>query len=88
MTKSMPNKDIADKLTAYFETQDPKVVARALAGAQIDYHRMSILEDLPVKERNRFWKRVRINAKSLEEFLRNGGSEDLIVKHLPPKEKA
>ena len=74
----MTNKELMKRLTAYFLTQDPKTVARLLANAFLDFHRINTLDSLPTKETECLLKRIELNSKNLQRFARGEGmNEDL-----------
>lgn len=76
----MKNKEVLDKLQYYYLTQcDPQVVARALASAMIDYHRLTDLENLPEKELKCLEQRIVLNATELESFIEHGPTGTLKI---------
>lgn len=76
------NKEVSDKLTEYFLTQDPEVVARILAANMIDLNRLYHFELLEDDERENLFRRLDHNIGQLEEFIKNGPMSDLKATHL------
>ena len=68
----MSNKDLLDKLTEYLLTQDVKVICRALANAMLDQHRIHNLIRLDPGTKIHLFKRIKLNAESLDDFYKNG----------------
>lgn len=71
------NKEIINKLTKYFVTQDKEVVARCLASMMIDFNRIFHLKTLPADEKALLNARVIANVLSLRKFIKQGPSGDL-----------
>ena len=71
------NKEIMDKLQAYFITQDPKVVAKVLASWMIDFNRFMNIETLPEEERDNLIKRMVLNHQELIDFIMNGPKRNM-----------
>lgn len=64
----MKNKEIIDKLTAYYLKQDPKVVGRVLASLQLDLYRLSIFEFLSEQEQDCLMARCEHNNKEFRKL--------------------
>ena len=69
---TVTNKELMDKLSAYLETQDMKIVCRALANAFLDYHRIHNPDQMDADEAVRLFKRIKLNAEQLSDFAING----------------
>ncbi len=81
--KSISNKEVIDRLIEYLLTQDPKIVARSLANAMIDFNRMYHLLDLPLNERNNLLNRIEKNSKEVRRFAEHGPDGDLKLHNIP-----
>lgn len=68
----MKNKELIDRLQAYFLTQDPNVVARILANYMIDMHRLCCVWEIPEEEQENLACRMSINSEKLQDFAKNG----------------
>jgi hypothetical protein len=68
----MNNKDVIDKLQAYFLQQDPQVLTRLTANMMVDFHRLYSIESLPFEEVECLFQRIERNALSLRDFVENG----------------
>ena len=66
------NKELIDKLHAYFLEQDPNLVAKLLAGIMLDIHRFNNLEVLSDEESDSLIERSTRNSLQLIDFARNG----------------
>jgi len=75
----MNNKDLIDKLQAYLLAQNPEIVARLLANAMVDFHRLYTIEHLPFDEVDCLFQRIEQNAKSLREFSQKDTHEPLTM---------
>jgi len=75
----MENKEIMDKLAAYFITQDPAVIARLAASLLIDINRIWHVENLQEEEMESLVERMEINLAQLNEFILNGPQQDLKI---------
>lgn len=73
------NKEVIDKLTEYFITQDKKTIARSLANMMIDLNRIFYLKTLPEDEKALLNARVIANVLSLRRFIENGPEGDLTL---------
>ena len=82
----MNNKDIIIRLIDYLLTQDPKIVARLLANAMLDYYRIAYPHLLTKEEHERLMLRIHYNAQSYADFAKNGAQGDLIVENMAPKD--
>lgn len=67
----MTNKEVINKLTEYYLTQDPKVVCRFLANCMIDINRFLNIDSLPIKEGEQLVERAMINMKAVKEYLKD-----------------
>lgn len=81
------NKEISDKMTAYFLTQDPEIVARILAANMIDLNRLYHFELLEDDERESLFRRLDHNIEQLQEFIKSGSTSDLTIGHLKYKDE-
>jgi hypothetical protein len=75
----MDNKQVIEKLTEYFMTQDKHLIARGLAGAQLDFYRYNKWDSLPTTELVCLHERTRLMAEEFEKFVRNGPDGDLKI---------
>ncbi len=73
----MENKEIAEKLIAYFLTQSHKDIATALALMSIDFTRIANADTLPEKELQSLYYRIQLQSKQLQDFVQNGAKGDL-----------
>lgn len=73
----MTNKELIEKLQAYFLKQDPKVVTRILANMYIDVNRWSNSHKLSVREKNLLKLRASLNNMELEKFALDDNPEPL-----------
>lgn len=73
----MDNKEIIKKLTDYYLTQDPKIVARALANCIIDIHRIVHYHELPESKAISLNARLLLNSASFDKFILEGCDEDM-----------
>jgi hypothetical protein len=73
----MNNKEIIDKLQAYYLTQDPALIARLCACFMIDMNRLITMADLPERELECLLARIKMHSEDLWDFIRNGPSGDL-----------
>lgn len=73
----MENKEVIDKLQAYFLEQDHELIARMAAALLVDLHRMATFGLLPEDERQSLVERVRKNSIELEAFIKKGPSSGL-----------
>jgi hypothetical protein len=73
----MDNKQVIQKLVDYYVTQDPAMVARALANALVDFNRFANLPHLPDEERECLFARLKANCDELQDFIANGPRCDL-----------
>lgn len=64
------NKELIDKLQAYFLEQDPKDIARGLANMMIDIHRIVTYENLSEDQKNSLKFRMAANTEELKEFIK------------------
>jgi len=71
------NKEVIEKLTAYYCTQDIAVVSRALACAMIDFNRISHLNSLDKEERDNLILGIKKNAEALKKFVKDGPDGNL-----------
>lgn len=74
---TITNKEIIENLVKHFLDSDPKEVARALAAAMIDFHRMRTFERLPHAEQACLLKRMDANDKELMDFIKDGPKNKL-----------
>lgn len=75
----MNNEILMAKLTEYYLSQPPELVARALAGAMLDICRIRRLSELPEDEIACLLERIDKNANEVYKFAKNGPSGDLKV---------
>lgn len=75
----MTNKTLMAKLVAYYVSQPPELVARALAGAMLDICRIRKMSELPESELASLIERIDKNAIEVQKFAKNGPSGDLKV---------
>ncbi len=73
----MTNKELIDKLQAYFLKQDPKVVTRILANMYIDINRVFNVEQLPDQELISLQSRMELNHNELQKFALDENPEPL-----------
>lgn len=66
------NKEIIDSLEQYFLLQDPKIIARALAGMMIDINRLINIGSLNLSEKVILISRLTANGSELMKFIENG----------------
>ena len=71
----MNNKEVIDKLTAYFITQDPRQIALALASTMVDMHRLLLFRELDPEEKESLRVRCAANSEELIRFLNKGPRE-------------
>lgn len=64
----MTNKELIDKLEAYFLNQEPATVCRVLANMMIDMNRMCNISKLPMHERLSLFERCKLNDQQLSQF--------------------
>lgn len=69
---TISNKEVIDKLQAYFIAQDPNEIARAFAGMMLDIHRIVIMDELPDGEAINLKNRMILNSQALMDFVKNG----------------
>lgn len=81
------NKEVIDKLTEYFITQDKKTIARSLANMMIDFNRIFYLKSLPEDERVLLNARIIANMLALRKFIKDGPDGDLILYNMGGEEK-
>jgi hypothetical protein len=70
------NKKLIEELIEYFNSQDTKVINRALANMMIDMHRIQNSEHLPENELCSLMLRMKHNNEQLEIFSKNGPISD------------
>jgi hypothetical protein len=76
----MNNKEVMDRLTEYYLTQDPKLVARALASQMVDLHRIWHMLELPEAEMHSLHERCEMNLIELDRFLEDDSRRNLKFK--------
>ena len=77
------NKEIIDKLIAYYRKQDIEVIYRMLANAQIDYNRLDMFDMLDKEEKALLLTRIGFNARALRKFVKEGdGGQPLVLKNV------
>lgn len=81
----MTNKELVRKLSRYFETQDPRIVAYLLACSQLDHYRLSVFESLPEEEADCLIERLEKNNQELMKFAKNGPSGKLTFENWNPQ---
>lgn len=69
---TISNKEVIDKLEAYFVEQDSRAIARAFAGMLLDIHRVVMIEQLPDGEAINLKNRMILNSQALMDFVKNG----------------
>ncbi len=72
------NKEVIRKLSDYFLTQNPGIVARVLANCMIDFHRIRNLDELPENEKDSLTFRIDANSQAVVDFVNNGPQGDLV----------
>ena len=81
----MTNKELIEKLQAYFLKQDPKVVTRILANMFIDVNRVFHYDSLSDQELISLHSRMALNHNELQTFALDENPEPLkyfnVVKH-------
>lgn len=83
----MTNKEVVEKLEAYFNAQDPKVVAQAAAGMSIDLNRFLNFDQLDKDEQEDLIRRTREWSKSTGDIANGTDTSFLIVRsHLDETE--
>jgi hypothetical protein len=75
----MDNKEVIDRLQAYYLTQDPSVVARALASILIDMNRLKHFGELGDKEAQCLEIRLNLMMDELQDFVKNGPRHDMKI---------
>jgi len=70
------NKEVIEALQSYYLTKDPKLVARALANACVDYNRIANAESLPKNEFDLLCLRIQKNSECLQKFSKSGPAGD------------
>jgi hypothetical protein len=75
----MDNKQVIERLTEYFMTQDKHIIARCLANSLLDFHRYYNWDSLPQPELECLLERTRLKSKELEKFVRSGPVGDLKI---------
>jgi hypothetical protein len=75
----MDNKEVMDRLQAYYLTQDPSVVARALASILIDMNRLKHFGELADKEAQCLEIRLNLMMDELQDFVKNGAKHDMKI---------
>ena len=74
----MTNKEVIDKLQAFYLTQDPEKVARICANFAVDLNRFLHVDDLDDDEKEDFLGRIAFNVGEIYKFSRG---EDLDIRH-------
>lgn len=74
---TVSNKELIKRLSDYFVKCDPEVVAKTLAGAMVDFHRIRTVLDLPEEERECLFERLEHNDNELVKFAKNGPTSEL-----------
>lgn len=65
----MTNEEVMQKLSTYFLTQDPKIIARLASSLLIDIHALYNIKELQRDKQEALLKRVKDNIQTLHEFL-------------------
>lgn len=68
----MRNREIIYKLTQYFLTQDPSIVAKSLACMMIDLNRLKNMHTLGLEEKVSLFARLDANLAELQRFAKKG----------------
>ncbi len=76
------NKEVIDDLQAYFLKQDPKDIARTLAGLMIDFQRFVNYENLGKNEQECLLFRMQKNVEELQRFIREGPRDNDTFKYI------
>ncbi len=78
--KKISNKEVMERLQEYFLKQDPAIIARALAGAMIDFNRFYYIDQISDDEEENLFFRLGKNCQGLQEFIEQfileGSSKD------------
>lgn len=74
---SITNKEIIDKLQAYYLKQDPKEVARVLAALTIDISRFATFNDLDDEAKASLIYRTNLNHNQLVKFIKDGDEKPM-----------
>lgn len=75
----MNNKEVIEKLKAYYLTQDHETVCHALASLVVDVHRVVNCEKLPEKEFRCLEWRLNKMSEELEKFVKDGPKGELVI---------
>ena len=66
------NKEIIEKLIAYYKKQDVDIIYRVLANCMIDFNRLDTIDKLPIEEKTMLQLRIKLNAQELRKFVKEG----------------
>lgn len=81
----MDNKEAIERLTEYYLTQDPAIICKALASAQIDINRFMTANQLDEKQRKCLIYRSRLLIKEIQKFLKNGPKGNIKIHNITIK---
>lgn len=75
--KDISNKEVMDRLEAYFLAKSsPQKTARALGALMVDMNRLMVFSELPKFERDNLYARMVLNSKELENFIEDPSASE------------
>jgi hypothetical protein len=79
VVKVMNNKEVVEKLIAYYRQQDVELIYRILANFQIDFNRLDNMDQLGEEEKCTLLTRIKLNSSVLRKFIREGDNGNPLI---------